>query len=82
MTRNIYFGADINRPIRAAIHRKGRAELLPGRANHDLTEVLKRTDTHFAAGCSWMRSCNAPDDRLAGGSALASWAVATDQIGG
>jgi endonuclease/exonuclease/phosphatase family metal-dependent hydrolase len=45
MTRNIYFGADINRPIRAAIHRKGRAGLLAlGHANHDLTEVLKRTD--------------------------------------
>jgi endonuclease/exonuclease/phosphatase family metal-dependent hydrolase len=45
MTRNIYFGGDLNRPIRAAIHRKGRKGLLAlGHANHELKEVLKRTD--------------------------------------
>ena len=45
MTRNIYFGGDVNRPVRAAIHRKGRGGLLAlGHANHELKEVLKRTD--------------------------------------
>ncbi|HKX14832.1 MAG TPA: endonuclease/exonuclease/phosphatase family protein [Propionibacteriaceae bacterium] len=45
MTRNIYLGADINRPIRAALDRTGREAVLAlGHANHQLREVVTRTD--------------------------------------
>ncbi|HEX6757001.1 MAG TPA: endonuclease/exonuclease/phosphatase family protein [Propionibacteriaceae bacterium] len=45
MTRNIYLGGDINRPIRAAIDRDGRKGVLAlGHANHELREVVDRTD--------------------------------------
>jgi len=45
MTRNIYLGGDINRPIRAAYHRAGREGLLAlGHANHELREIVDRTD--------------------------------------
>ena len=45
MTRNIYLGGDINRPIRAAYDRAGREGLLAlGHANHELREIVDRTD--------------------------------------
>ena len=45
MTRNIYLGGDINRPIRAAIDRDGRRGVLAlGHANRELREVVDRTD--------------------------------------
>ena len=45
MTRNIYLGGNINRPIRAAMNRTGREGLLAlGHANHELREVVTRTD--------------------------------------
>jgi endonuclease/exonuclease/phosphatase family metal-dependent hydrolase len=48
MTRNVYLGGNINRPIRAAVDRTGREGVLAlGHANHELREVVERTD--FAA---------------------------------
>jgi hypothetical protein len=45
MTRNIYLGGNINRPIRAAMDRTGREGILAlGHANHELREVVTRTD--------------------------------------
>jgi endonuclease/exonuclease/phosphatase family metal-dependent hydrolase len=45
MTRNIYLGGNINRPIQAALGRTGRAGVLAlGHANHELREVVARTD--------------------------------------
>jgi endonuclease/exonuclease/phosphatase family metal-dependent hydrolase len=45
MTRNLYLGANINRPIRAAIGRTGETGVLAlGHANHELREVVERTD--------------------------------------
>jgi endonuclease/exonuclease/phosphatase family metal-dependent hydrolase len=45
MTRNIYLGGNINRPIRAAMDRTGREGILAlGHANHKLREVVTRTD--------------------------------------
>jgi Endonuclease/Exonuclease/phosphatase family len=45
MTRNLYLGGDINRPIRAAFDRAGTEGVLAlGHANHELREVVDRTD--------------------------------------
>jgi endonuclease/exonuclease/phosphatase family metal-dependent hydrolase len=45
MTRNLYFGGDINRPIRAALDRSGEEGVLElGHANHELREVVDQTD--------------------------------------
>jgi endonuclease/exonuclease/phosphatase family metal-dependent hydrolase len=45
MTRNIYLGGNINRPIRAALNRTGRDGVLAlGLANHELRETVDRTD--------------------------------------
>jgi endonuclease/exonuclease/phosphatase family metal-dependent hydrolase len=45
MTRNIYLGGNINRPIRAALDRTGREGVLAlGHANHELREIVERTD--------------------------------------
>jgi endonuclease/exonuclease/phosphatase family metal-dependent hydrolase len=45
MTRNIYLGGDINRPIRAALERTGQEGVLAlGHANHELRKVVTRTD--------------------------------------
>ena len=45
MTRNLYLGGNINRPIRAALDRDGREGMLAlGHANHELREVVTRTD--------------------------------------
>jgi endonuclease/exonuclease/phosphatase family metal-dependent hydrolase len=45
MTRNIYLGGNINRPIRAAMNRTGREGMLAlGHANHELREMVTRTD--------------------------------------
>jgi endonuclease/exonuclease/phosphatase family metal-dependent hydrolase len=45
MTRNIYLGGNINRPIRAALDRTGHEAVLAlGHANHQLREVVTRTD--------------------------------------
>jgi hypothetical protein len=45
MTRNIYLGGNINRPIRAAMDRTGHEGILAlGHANHELREVVTRTD--------------------------------------
>ena len=45
MTRNVYLGGNINRPIRAALDRTGREGVLAlGHANHELREVVTRTD--------------------------------------
>jgi endonuclease/exonuclease/phosphatase family metal-dependent hydrolase len=45
MTRNIYLGGNITRPIRAALDRAGTDGVLAlGHANHELREVVDRTD--------------------------------------
>jgi len=45
MTRNLYLGADINRPLRAAQGRTGQDALLAfGHANHELREIVERTN--------------------------------------
>ena len=45
MTRNLYLGGDINRPIRAALDRSGEEGVLDlGHANHELREVVGQTD--------------------------------------
>jgi len=45
MTRNLYLGADINRPVRAAASGTGRdAVLALGHANHDVGQIVARTD--------------------------------------
>jgi hypothetical protein len=45
MTRNLYLGADINRPLRAVEGRTGRDALLAlGHANHELREIVERTN--------------------------------------
>jgi endonuclease/exonuclease/phosphatase family metal-dependent hydrolase len=45
MTRNVYLGGSINRPIRAALERSGREGVLAlGHASHRLREVVRRTD--------------------------------------
>jgi endonuclease/exonuclease/phosphatase family metal-dependent hydrolase len=45
MTRNLYLGADINRPLRAAQGRTGQDAVLAfGHANHELREILERTN--------------------------------------
>jgi endonuclease/exonuclease/phosphatase family metal-dependent hydrolase len=45
MTRNLYLGADINRPVRAATGRTGSEALLAlGQANHELRRIVDRTD--------------------------------------
>jgi len=45
MTRNIYLGGSINRPIRMALDRTGPEGVLAlGHANHRLREVVRRTD--------------------------------------
>ena len=45
MTRNIYLGGNINRPIHAALDREGHEGLLAlGHANHELMKVVDRTD--------------------------------------
>src|SRR4029450_1639826 len=45
MTRNIYLGGNFNRPIRAALDRTGREGVLAlGHANHELREIVQRTD--------------------------------------
>jgi endonuclease/exonuclease/phosphatase family metal-dependent hydrolase len=45
MTRNIYLGGSINRPLRAALDRTGPEGVLAlGHANHRLREVVRRTD--------------------------------------
>jgi endonuclease/exonuclease/phosphatase family metal-dependent hydrolase len=45
MTRNIYLGGDINRPVRAALNHTGRdGEMALGHASHELREVVDRTD--------------------------------------
>ena len=45
MTRNLYLGADINRPVRAATGRTGLEALLAlGQANHEVRKIVDRTD--------------------------------------
>jgi hypothetical protein len=45
MSRNIYLGGDITRPIRAALDRTGQQGVLAlGHANHELRQVVDRTD--------------------------------------
>ena len=45
MTRNLYLGGDINRPIRAALNRTGPDGVLAlGHANHELRDIVRRTD--------------------------------------
>jgi endonuclease/exonuclease/phosphatase family metal-dependent hydrolase len=45
MTRNLYLGADINRPVRAATGLTGPEALLAlGQANHELRSIVDRTD--------------------------------------
>ena len=51
MTRNLYIGADITRPIRAAAGRTGRdAVLALGHANHELRQIVDRTDFSTRSG--------------------------------
>jgi endonuclease/exonuclease/phosphatase family metal-dependent hydrolase len=45
MTRNLYLGGDITRPIRAALDRSGEEGVVAlGHANHQLREIVDRTD--------------------------------------
>jgi endonuclease/exonuclease/phosphatase family metal-dependent hydrolase len=45
MTRNLYLGGDITRPVQAALGRTGDEALLAlGRANHELREIVDQTD--------------------------------------
>jgi len=45
MTRNVYLGADINRPVRAAAGRSGPNALAAlGRANHEVRAIVDQTD--------------------------------------
>ena len=45
MTRNLYLGGNIDRPIRAAYDRTGAEGVLAlGHANHELREIVDRTD--------------------------------------
>jgi Endonuclease/Exonuclease/phosphatase family len=45
MTRNLYLGGNIDRPIRAAYDRKGAEGVLAlGHANQELREIVERTD--------------------------------------
>ena len=45
MTRNLYLGADINRPLQAAQGRTGHDALLAlGHANHEVREIVQRTN--------------------------------------
>ena len=45
MTRNLYLGADINRPVRAAAGRTGPEALIAlGQANHEVREIVDHTD--------------------------------------
>jgi Endonuclease/Exonuclease/phosphatase family len=45
MSRNIYLGGDITRPIRAALDRTGQQGILAlGHANHELRQVVDQTD--------------------------------------
>jgi endonuclease/exonuclease/phosphatase (EEP) superfamily protein YafD len=45
MTRNLYLGADINRPVRAAAGRPGPEALVAlAQANHEVREIVDRTD--------------------------------------
>jgi endonuclease/exonuclease/phosphatase family metal-dependent hydrolase len=51
MTRNLYIGADITRPIRAAAGRTGPdAVLALGHANHELRRIVDRTDFATRSG--------------------------------
>jgi hypothetical protein len=45
MTRNLYLGGNIDRPIRAAYDRTGVEGVLAlGHANHELRDIVERTD--------------------------------------
>ena len=45
MTRNLYIGADITRPLRAAEGRNGQQAILAlGHANHELRKIVERTN--------------------------------------
>ena len=45
MTRNLYLGADINRPVRAAADRAGPEALIAlGQANYEVREIIDHTD--------------------------------------
>jgi endonuclease/exonuclease/phosphatase family metal-dependent hydrolase len=45
MTRNLYIGADITRPLRAAEGRNGQEAILAlGHANHELRKIVERTN--------------------------------------
>jgi endonuclease/exonuclease/phosphatase family metal-dependent hydrolase len=45
MTRNLYLGGDIDRPVRAAFGRRGPDGVLAlGHANHELREIVDRTN--------------------------------------
>lgn len=45
MTRNLYLGADIDRPVRAASGRAGAAALIAlGQANHEVRAIVDKTD--------------------------------------
>jgi endonuclease/exonuclease/phosphatase family metal-dependent hydrolase len=45
MTRNLYLGADINRPVRAAADRTGPEALIAfGQANYEVREIIDHTD--------------------------------------
>jgi endonuclease/exonuclease/phosphatase family metal-dependent hydrolase len=51
MTRNIYLGGNIDRPIRAALDRTGPEGVLAlGHANHELRNVVDRTDFGTRSG--------------------------------
>ena len=57
MTRNIYLGGDITRPLRATAGLTGAAALVAfGNANHALRDVVDQTDFPAAASCSLARS--------------------------
>jgi endonuclease/exonuclease/phosphatase family metal-dependent hydrolase len=84
MTRNIYLGGNINRPIRAALDRTGRDGVLAlGHANHELREIVDRTD--FAARSKLLAAeIAAAQPDLVGLQEVALWrhgSIQLDQIG-
>ena len=73
MTRNLYLGGDITRPIRAAEGRTGGDALLAlGHANYELRGIVDRTDFRVRAGLLATRSPSTRPD-LIGLQEVAMW---------
>jgi endonuclease/exonuclease/phosphatase family metal-dependent hydrolase len=84
MTRNLYIGADITRPLRAAEGRNGQEAILAlGHANHELRKIVERTN--FAVrGRLLAEEIAATQPDLIGLQEVALWrhgAMQLDQLG-